>query len=117
MATHDTLTGLYNKDYFSVKVAEVLKEKTDEDWLLVCSNIKDFKLINDLFGIEKGNEVLKMQADIFKEQCSEGVIPVSYTHLDVYKRQVQMRQRQLPCPFRQKPTDLRLQVNMMTTQA
>lgn len=74
LATHDTLTGLYNKDYFSVKVAEVLKEKTDEDWLLVCSNIKDFKLINDLFGIEKGNEVLKMQADIFKEQCSEGVI-------------------------------------------
>ena len=41
------------------KVAEILKEKTDEDWLLVCSNIKDFKLINDLFGIEKGNEVLK----------------------------------------------------------
>lgn len=74
LATHDTLTGLYNKDYFSVKVAEVLKEKTDEDWLLVCSNIKDFKLINDLFGIEKGNEVLKMQADIFKEQCNEGVI-------------------------------------------
>ena len=66
MATHDTLTGLYNKDYFSVKVAEVLKEKTDEDWLLVCSNIKDFKLINDLFGIEKGNEVLKMQADILR---------------------------------------------------
>ena len=31
-------------------------------------------MINDLFGIEKGNEVLKMQADIFKEQCSEGVI-------------------------------------------
>ena len=30
LATHDTLTGLYNKDYFSVKVAEVLKEKTDE---------------------------------------------------------------------------------------
>lgn len=74
LATHDTLTGLYNKDYFSVKVAEVLKEKTDEDWLLVCFDIKDFKLINDLFGIEKGNEVLKMQADIFREQCGEGIV-------------------------------------------
>lgn len=74
LATHDALTGLYNKDYFSVKVAEILKEKTDVDWLLLCSNIKDFKLINDLFGIEKGNEVLKMQADTLKEQCGEGIV-------------------------------------------
>ena len=31
-------------------------------------------MINDLFGIEKGNEVLKMQADIFREQCGEGIV-------------------------------------------
>lgn len=42
--------------------------------MLLSSNIKDFKLINDLFGLEKGNEVLKMEADLLKEQCGEGIV-------------------------------------------
>ena len=74
LATHDTLTGLYNKNYFSVKASEILKANPDTEWLLLSSNIKDFKLINDLFGLEKGNEVLKMEADLLKEQCGEGII-------------------------------------------
>ncbi len=74
LATHDTLTGLYNKNYFAVKAAELLKTNPDEKWLLFSSNIKDFKLINDLFGLEKGNEVLKMEADLLKNQCGEGIV-------------------------------------------
>lgn len=74
LATHDSLTGLYNKNYFAVKAAELLKATPDEDWLLLSSNIKDFKLINDLFGFKKGNEVLKMEADLLKEQCGEGIV-------------------------------------------
>ena len=74
LATHDTLTGLYNKDYFSSKASEVLKANSDKEWLLLSSNIKDFKLINDLFGLEKGNEVLKMEADLLKEQCGDGIV-------------------------------------------
>ena len=74
LATHDTLTGLYNKNYFAVKASELLKTNPDEKWLLFSSNIKDFKLINDLFGLEKGNEVLKMEADLLKNQCGEGIV-------------------------------------------
>lgn len=74
LATHDSLTGLYNKNYFAVKAAELLKATPDEDWLLLSSNIKDFKLINDLFGFKKGNEVLKMEADLIKELCGEGIV-------------------------------------------
>lgn len=66
LATHDALTGLYNQSYFATKVSEALQQTPDVDWLLLCSNIKDFKLINDLFGLEKGNEVLKMEADLLK---------------------------------------------------
>lgn len=71
LATHDTLTGLYNKHYFAQKTSEILNENPDKEWLLICSNIKDFKLVNDLFGLEKGNEVLKMEADLLKAQCGE----------------------------------------------
>lgn len=74
LATHDSLTGVYNKNYFAVKVAEILKENPDEEWLLLSSNIKDFKLINDLFGLEKGNEVLKMEADLLKKQCGKDIV-------------------------------------------
>lgn len=74
LATHDTLTGLYNKNYFAHKTSEILNENPDKEWLLICSNIKDFKLVNDLFGLEKGNEVLKMEADLLKAQCVEGSV-------------------------------------------
>lgn len=74
LATHDTLTGLYNKNYFAQKTSEILNENPDKEWLLICSNIKDFKLVNDLFGLEKGNEVLKMEADLLKAQCVEGSV-------------------------------------------
>ena len=74
LATHDTLTGLYNKSHFAVKSAEILRSHPDEEWLLLSSNIKDFKLINDLFGMEKGNEVLKMEAGLLKERCHDGIV-------------------------------------------
>lgn len=74
LATHDVLTGLYNKNYFAEKASELLKANPDTEWLLLSSNIKDFKLINDLFGLEKGNEVLKTEAELLKERCGENVI-------------------------------------------
>ena len=74
LATHDTLTGLYNKNHFAVKAAEMLKAAPQEEWLLLSSNIKDFKLVNDLFGMEKGNEVLKMEAELLKKGCQNGII-------------------------------------------
>ena len=74
LATHDTLTGLYNKSHFAVKSAEILKSHPDEEWLLLSSNIKDFKLINDLFGMEKGKAMLKMEAGLLKERCHDGIV-------------------------------------------
>lgn len=65
---------MYNKNYFAQKTSEILNENPDKEWLLICSNIKDFKLVNDLFGLEKGNEVLKMEADLLKAQCGEGSV-------------------------------------------
>ena len=68
------MTGLYNQSYFATKVSETLQQTPDVDWLLLCSNIKDFKLINDLFCLEKGNEVLKMEADLLKKYCGKNAV-------------------------------------------
>lgn len=65
-ATHDLLTGLYNRVRFSDRVTELLLEQQGTEYLMVCTDIKDFKLVNDLFGFETGDEVLRTQAEILK---------------------------------------------------
>lgn len=57
-ATHDELTGLYNKQSFYSLVEECLKESPDEEYLIICSDVRNFKIINDVFGAEKGDKLL-----------------------------------------------------------
>ena len=64
-ATHDVLTGLLNRDAFEVRVREIL-DATDEPYYMMCSNIKDFKLINELCGSEVGDALLMTQADTIR---------------------------------------------------
>lgn len=70
-ASHDILTGLLNKEQFYIETAKLIKENRDVKYCLVCSNIKDFKFVNELFGIEKGNEILKKQAEYMKNIIGE----------------------------------------------
>lgn len=72
--THDKLTGLYNRDYFFERVEERLASNPDERYLVVCSNLKGFKLYNDLFGVEQGDEVLKTEAEIIRSSVGERTI-------------------------------------------
>ena len=55
--THDELTGLYNREGFTQAAQDKLRT-TDKRYLLLYSNIKDFKLFNQLFGLDKGNDIL-----------------------------------------------------------
>ena len=64
-ATHDVLTGLLNRDAFEVRVQEILAE-TDKTYYMLCSNIKDFKLINELCGSEVGDALLIAQANVIR---------------------------------------------------
>lgn len=73
-ATHDSLTGLYNKEYFYQKVSKMVKYNPDKDYYVICIDIKDFKLINDLFGYEKGDTVLKKVSSILSESLPENTV-------------------------------------------
>ena len=73
-ATHDNLTGLLNKEQFYEETANVVRNDRNHKYCLVCSNIKDFKLVNELFGIEKGDEIIKMQAGLIKASSESGYI-------------------------------------------
>lgn len=73
-ATHDMLTGIYNEQYFEQKVVETLGRFPNEPYVMITSDIKDFKLVNDLFGTERGDEVLKMHAQMFRKYAGENVV-------------------------------------------
>lgn len=75
-ASHDMLTGLYSRDSFIEKINNILDgvEFGDKASYIVATDIKDFKIINDLFGYKKGNEILIDFADRIRKAFSEEII-------------------------------------------
>ena len=73
-ATHDALTGLYNMDYFCEKASEMINNNPDTEFLIVCTDVKSFKVINDIFGIETGDELLKVLADTIAKIASNNCV-------------------------------------------
>ena len=73
-ATHDRLTGLYNREKFFEMSENILHNNPDKDYLAVFADINDFKLVNDVYGNEFGDLVLKKVADLFSTLCPENSI-------------------------------------------
>ncbi|MCR4587037.1 MAG: EAL domain-containing protein [Lachnospiraceae bacterium] len=58
LATHDKLTGLYNADYFYQCAEKLLRDNPEREYLMIGSDIKEFKLINDIYGNRTGDAIL-----------------------------------------------------------
>ena len=67
LATHDSLTGLYNKDYFCEVSKRYLEKYPETEFLVICTDIKDFKILNDSFGTKVGDLVLKNVARMLRD--------------------------------------------------
>ena len=67
----DRLTGLYSKEFFFRKVRERLQEDPEGDYSIVCSNIENFKLVNDVFGTQAGDHLLREVADITRSMVGQ----------------------------------------------
>lgn len=74
LANHDSLTGLYNREYFYKKVLERLNTNPDQEYYIVATDIKGFKLINDIFGDDAGDQVLIDVAEALKEVTSPSTL-------------------------------------------
>lgn len=72
--THDALTGLYNRQYFYDRVADMLEANPDEKYFIVCCDIGKFKLINEFSGIAVGDKILKSMAATLKEKTVIGEV-------------------------------------------
>lgn len=65
--THDSLTDLYNRMHFFEMAKQRLLESQDCEYYMICSNIKEFKLFNEIYGEERGDEVLRLAADLLRK--------------------------------------------------
>ncbi len=63
LANFDQLTGLYNRERFFRYSARLMKEIPDEPFLIICTDIRKMKVINEVFGLSMGDKLLKLVAE------------------------------------------------------
>jgi diguanylate cyclase (GGDEF)-like protein len=70
----DSLTGLYNKRYLTMKLGSAIKEAQDggTPLSLILIDLDDLKRINDGFGHDRGDEILKTLAGTMTDCVREG---------------------------------------------
>lgn len=71
-ARHDELTGLYTRPYLYKRIREKLESASGEVYSLVFVNISSFKLVNDIFGTDFGDDVLRQIGDMLRRFVPEG---------------------------------------------
>lgn len=67
----DSLTGANNIDKFLIDTNKILCKNTQVKYALLYIDIDKFKYINDLFGYEVGNEILRNLTKIIKNNTFE----------------------------------------------
>lgn len=72
-ATHDSLTGILNRNGFIKDTRKLLDENPDEKRCIICFDIKDFKLYNDMFGVEAGDKLLIKISNAMREIAPKDV--------------------------------------------
>ena len=73
-ASHDSLTGALNRESFYEAVRSILDTYPSEQYVMVCSDIKGFKLVNDMFGLDVADKILIKIADEIRAQMQSGAV-------------------------------------------
>ena len=69
--THDVLTNVYTREKLLWEIRQRMMDDPDGKYLLVMGNVRNFKMVNSLFGVEGGNRVLVGMADMLRSACGE----------------------------------------------
>ncbi|MDC7243070.1 MAG: EAL domain-containing protein [Sphaerochaetaceae bacterium] len=76
---HDSLTNLLNKEGFYIKARNMLNENPKKEYLLLCIDIVQFKVINQFTGYQNGDKVLLFVAEILKYLFKENSLIARFT--------------------------------------
>ncbi len=73
-AQHDPVTGSYNMDHFCEVARQRIDENPNTDYVIVVSDIKSFKLVNDMFGRKAGDDILCNIANLVRTYLSKNSV-------------------------------------------
>ena len=79
-AAHDGLTGLFNRRYFERRLREECAHarRHKRPFSIVMVDLDHFKLVNDTYGHEDGDRVLRHLAELIQAQLREDDVPCRY---------------------------------------
>jgi diguanylate cyclase (GGDEF)-like protein len=80
IATRDSLTGLYTRAVFDFSLTRIVKEhaRYERHLSLLLADIDGFKQVNDHFGHQAGDEVLRRIGKLFLDGIREADLPARY---------------------------------------
>ena len=70
-ALHDSLTGALNASAFYELSREMIGKNPEISWVMITGDIMHFRLVNTLFGVQRGNEVLIHTASSLRAIASQ----------------------------------------------
>lgn len=70
LSFHDRLTGLYNRAFFEEELKRIDVER-QLPLSIAMGDINGLKLVNDAFGHQEGDRLLRKIADILRQSCRE----------------------------------------------
>ncbi len=66
LSNHDNLTNLLSVQYFRTRSLDMLKDAKSYDYELISCDIDNFRIINNIYGYEKGTEIIETFGKILK---------------------------------------------------
>lgn len=63
---YDDLTGLYTRQAFIHHAEVLLKKNPDDEYTVIIAEVEEIKLLNEKYGIQAGNEILKKIGNFLK---------------------------------------------------
>ncbi len=82
-AEYDTLTDIPNVNRFYIDAGYKITSQPDNQYAIIAFDINKFKMINDLFGMSSGDEVLRHVAAVLKALLSPDSL-YCRVHSDVF---------------------------------
>jgi diguanylate cyclase (GGDEF)-like protein len=80
MATRDSLTGLYTRGVFDFSLSRIVAEhaRYEKHLSLHLADIDGFKQVNDRYGHQEGDDVLRKMGKLFLDNIREADLPARY---------------------------------------
>ncbi len=86
LAYYDTMTGLYNRNYFISRLGEFLDRAQEENDIvsILFIDIDDFRKINDSMGMIVGDEIVQQLGSLLKDIANDKGIIAGHFNSDIY---------------------------------